>query len=241
MNQNILILLIALVTANLLLIAMAIVRTVIRRRRARLDGPPMDDDDEFGEAPDRVRLVGPEAEGRPALTRTDALTGLLMPSEWTRMVADEDARIHRYGHAATVVLIELEGLDRLVGALGREAGERILPAVADALSRNARGADHLARLGPSRFGVMLPETGEVEAVNFIERVREACDLWLESGAIALRLSIGWASSTADRSLSDAIALAQDRMYTELRRNARRALDLELEGPPPIHDISPSPA
>ena len=241
MNQNILILLIALVTANLLLIAMAIVRSVIRRRRARFEGPPIDDDDEFGEAVGGVRLVGPEAEGRPALTRTDAVTGLLMPAEWTRIVADEDARIHRYGHPATVVVIELEGLDRLVSALGREAGERILPAVADALGRNARGADHLARLGPSRFGVMLPETGEVEAVNYIERVREACDLWLESGAIALRLSIGWASSTADRSLGDAIALAQDRMYAELRRNTRQALDIELEGPPPIHDISPSPA
>jgi hypothetical protein len=43
---------------------------------------------------------------------------------------------------------------------------------------------------------------------------------------------------ADRSLSDAMTLAYERMYAELRRNTRRATDLEI-----AHDIegSPSPA
>jgi diguanylate cyclase (GGDEF)-like protein len=170
------------------------------------------------------------------------LTGLLLPTEWNRIVADEDARIGRYGHGATIVIIELEGLDRLINVLGREAGDRVLPAVSDALSRNARGADHLARLGPARFGILLPETGEVEAVNYVERVRQVCDLWLESGAISLRLAIGWASPTNETTLNDALGLATERMYTELRRSARRSADLEPEEVPP-HGIegSPSPA
>ena len=110
-----------------------------------------------------------------------------MREEWNRIVADEDARVNRYRHPATVVIIELDGFDRLVADLGPEAGDRVLPALADTLSRNARGADHLARLGPTRFGILLPETDEIEAINYVERVREACDLWLESGAIALHL------------------------------------------------------
>ena len=113
----------------------------------------------------------PVFEPMPPSSRTDPLTGALLPGEWNRILADEDARIHRYGRPATVVLVELDGLDRLVAILGQEAGDRILPAVADSLSRHARGADHIARLGPGRFGVLLPETGEVEAVNYVERVR----------------------------------------------------------------------
>ena len=160
----------------------------------------------------------------PAPSRADALTGLLMPGEWNRILGDEDARIRRYGRAATVVLVELDGIDRLIATLGQEAGDRVLPAVADALSRQARAADHLARLGPGRFGVLLIETGEVEAVNYVERVRSACELWLESGAVALRLAIGWASPPVDGTLGDAFATAEDRMFTELRRNARHAAD-----------------
>lgn len=240
MNQNIVILLIVLVTINVLLIAIALARSILRRRRERDSGtfvaalPPLNG----ASSP-----IAASPDGYPVLGRADGLTGLLVPGEWNRIIADEDARNTRYGHPATVAIIEIEGIDRLTAALGVGACDRILPAVADTLSRNARGADHLARLGPARFGVLLPETGEVEAINYIERVREACDLWLESGAVALSLAIGWASPTAELSLVDAVVLAHERMYAELRRDARRAADIAVDGVPPFRDIegSPSPA
>jgi hypothetical protein len=98
-------------------------------------------------------------------------------------------------------------------------------------------------LGPGRFGILLPETGEVEAVNNVERVGAVCELWLESGAIALRLAIGWASPAADTSLSDAFNEAQERMFAELRRSARRGSDGETDGQPPAAGLegAPSPA
>jgi diguanylate cyclase (GGDEF)-like protein len=244
LNQNVVLLLAALVAANALLIGAVVVRSYVRRRRLGADAPPPRVDiaqtlSSFRSSPPPDAMAVPGAPTR----RTDQLTGLLLPTEWNRIVADEDSRIGRYGRPATIVIIELEGVDRLTGVLGQEAGDRILPAVADTLSRNARGADHLARLGPARFGILLPETGEVEAVNYVERVRSACDLWLESGAIALRLAIGWASPTTESTLADALTLATDRMYMELRRSARRATDLEPEGFPTLQDIegSPSPA
>lgn len=247
MNQNIINLVIVLVAANVVLIAVAIFRSMRLRRRQRAVGPQR--------VANQLRSVA--ALGEPLLpaaptattnghstpSRTDPLTGLLLTWEWNRIVADEDARNHRYGRPATVVILELDGFERLVAGLGSLAGDRVLPAVADTLSRNARGADHLARLGPARFGILLPETGEVEAVNYVERVRQACDLWLESGAIALRLAIGWASPAPDASLSDAVVLAQNRMYAELHRNARRDGDLELDETGSVSDAkgSPSPA
>ena len=245
MNQNIINLVIVLVAANVALIAVAIFRSMRLHRRQRAAGPQR--------VADQLRTVATLGEpvmpapaatnGQSTPSRTDPLTGLLLPWEWNRIVADEDARNHRYGRPATVVIVELDGLERLAAALGSLAGDRVLPALADALSRNARGADHLARLGPARFGILLPETGEVEAVNYVERVRQACDLWLESGAIALRLAIGWASPAPDSSLSDAVVLAQNRMYAELHRNARHDGDLELDETGSLPDAkgSPSPA
>ena len=244
MNQNIINLIIVLVAANVVLIAVAILRSMRQRRRQRAEGPKRVANQlraaaALGDPPPPV----PAANGQSMPSRSDPLTGLLLPWEWNRIVADEDARNHRYGRPATVVILELDGFERLVAGLGNLAGDRVLPAIADTLSRNARGADHLARLGPARFGILLPETGEVEAVNYVERVRQACDLWLESGAIALRLAIGWASPAPDANLSDAVVLAQDRMYAELHRNARRDGDLDLDETGPLPDAkgSPSPA
>jgi diguanylate cyclase (GGDEF)-like protein len=152
----------------------------------------------------------------------DGLTGLLDQPAFLRLIVTEDARVQRYPRPATVVVVELDGLDRLTERLGPAAADRIVPALADTLRRLARRPDQVARLAPGRFAILLPETDEIAAINYVERVRRACELWLESGAIALRLAAGWASTTGDPSLADAMRLATERMYVELRRQARRA-------------------
>jgi len=158
----------------------------------------------------------------PPTGGVDELTGLLDLPSFTRLVAAEDLRVQRYHRPATIVIFELDGLDRLIDRLGPEAADRVVPALADTMRRLARVTDQLARLAPGRFGVLLPETDEIAAINYVERVRRACELWLESGAIALSLAAGWAGTAGDPTLLEALRLATDRMYIELRREARKA-------------------
>ena len=166
----------------------------------------------------------PESSAIDPNAGVDTLTGLMGPGAFTRLVVAEDIRIQRYHRPATIVIFELGGLDRLVDRLGADAADRVVPALADTMRRLARDVDHVARLAPGRFGVLLPETDEVAAINYVERVRRACELWLESGAIALSLAVGWAGTTGDPTLPEVQRLATDRMYTELRREARKAVD-----------------
>ena len=168
-----------------------------------------------------ARMTDPTHYPEPATTNSlDAPPGVLDGPAWSRILGDEAARIKRYHRPATVVMIELDGLDRFVERLGHDAGDRIVPAVADTIRRLARDADHVARLGPGRFGILLPETDEVAAINYVERVRRSCELWLESGAIAMRLAIGWAGTAGDPDLAEVQRIATERMFTELRRGAR---------------------
>ncbi len=190
-----------------------------RHEDAFPDRSPVDGDETAVEASDTPEA--PEIDANPGV---DELTGLMGPGAFTRLVVAEDVRIQRYHRPATVVIFELGGLDRLIDRLGADAADRVVPALADTMRRLARDVDHVARLAPGRFGVLLPETDEVAAINYVERVRRACELWLESGAIALSLAVGWAGTTGDPTLLEAQRVATDRMYVELRREARKAVD-----------------
>jgi diguanylate cyclase (GGDEF)-like protein len=182
--------------------------------------------------PGRAHAAGAPVNGAGAPAKPNPAAEVLSPTGWGRILADEDARVRRYRRPATVVMIDVDGLDRLILRLGDGAADRLLPAVADTIRRLAREADHVARLDRGRFGVLLPETDQIQAIHYVERVRRACDLWLESGAVSLRLAIGWASASGDDTLLDAARIANERMYGEIHHNARRVADLvtaDLEG------------
>lgn len=154
----------------------------------------------------------------------DALTGLLDAPAFDEALSHEGAREQRYGHPATVIVFELDGLAKLVDRLGPGAGDRIETALGFAIKRLARRADYVARLERGRYAALLPETDEVAAINCVERIRSVCDPWLESVAIAMRLAIGWASPSGDAGLTGAVLVATDRMRAELRRNLRQVGD-----------------
>jgi GGDEF domain-containing protein len=87
------------------------------------------------------------------------------------------------------------------------------------MQRTARRTDRVAHVGSGRFLVLLPETDEIQAINYVERVRGECERWLEAGAVALHVSMGWASPSAVGELDTALRTAEERMYAERRRSA----------------------
>jgi len=146
----------------------------------------------------------------------DPLTGLEGPASWSRIVEIENARLLRYRRPAAVVMAEVEGLQRLAERLGDEPADRLLPVIADALRREARSSDWVARLGSGRFAVFLAETDEIQAINYVERIRVSCEPWLASSAVPLRLAIGWSSPSASTDLEHAIGDAEARMHVDRR-------------------------
>ncbi len=150
----------------------------------------------------------------------DDETGLDSRAAWDRVLAEENARYVRYRRPVGIVVAELDGLNRFEAQFGGEAARRILGAVGDAMRRTARRTDHVAHAGEGRFLVLLPETDEIQAINYVERVRGECERWLEAGAVALHVSLGWASPSAVGELDSAQRTAEERMYAERRRQGR---------------------
>ncbi|MCJ7711906.1 MAG: GGDEF domain-containing protein, partial [Chloroflexi bacterium] len=182
----------------------------------------------------------PEIQPAPPSTDRDMLTGLDDEAAWDRRVADETARVRRYPRPVTIVRLELDGLERLTGLLGEEAGDRLLRAMADTVRRLARDTDHVARLGQGGFAFLMPETSAEEAVGYVERVSRACELWLESGAIAVRLAVGWAATVGDVGLPDIQRIATERMHGGQLHDTRRAGAVAAQGSVPTAPVADVP-
>ncbi len=147
----------------------------------------------------------------------DPLTGLDGPDAWQSALVAEVARSTRYSRAMTVVVLEIEGVMELGEDLGEEVGRHILHEAAQALRRESRTTDTLYRVGVTRFGALLPETDEVAAINYVERVREGVLPRLPMNGAGLRLSFGWASPVAGESADRLVRRADHRMISELLR------------------------
>jgi GGDEF domain-containing protein len=93
----------------------------------------------------------------------------------------------------------------------------MLREAAQALRRASRTSDLVFRVGVTRLGVVLTETDEVAAVNYVERVRESVLPRLPMLGEALRLSFGWASPAPGESAAVLVRRADHRMIGELLR------------------------
>jgi len=157
-----------------------------------------------------VSLSVPEPSGW-----SDPQTGTDGPRLWDRLMISESARVRRYKRPATVVLVEVIGIDGLARLWGPRVAEHALAAAARILAKEIRTSDHIARLERLRFGVLLTETTEIAAINFVERARASCERDLQVATEVVNVAFGWASPPKNGDLSDAMALAAERLAAEI--------------------------
>lgn len=144
----------------------------------------------------------------------DAASGLPGPVFWRTILAAESARSARYRRPATVVLAELVGLDRLAERWGDDVARQAVVTVARVLRAGGRTSDYVARLDAARFGMILTETDEVAAINYVERARERCERELRAAAEGVRVAFGWASPSGSSTLMAAADQAETRLRAE---------------------------
>jgi diguanylate cyclase (GGDEF)-like protein/putative nucleotidyltransferase with HDIG domain len=142
----------------------------------------------------------------------DPLTGAYNRRFFLEAVGKELARTRRYGAPASLVLIDIDDFKAVNDSLGHPAGDQVLCRLAEIVAGAVRPMDTFARLGGEEFGLLLPETAQVEALLVADRIR---------------LAVGRAELVEDRrvTVSAGVATApEDGLeLTELHRRADAAL------------------
>ncbi|HEY5628298.1 MAG TPA: GGDEF domain-containing protein [Candidatus Limnocylindrales bacterium] len=145
---------------------------------------------------------------------TDALTGLEGPEFWRQAVISEVARATRYKRPMTVVILDVDGMADIPPIWGPEVAHHTLRETAQCLRRMARTSDQLARIGPCRFGILLTETDEIAAINFVERIRAAGPVSVPRTADLVRFVFGWASPKSGDAPEAVVRRAEARMASD---------------------------
>jgi diguanylate cyclase (GGDEF)-like protein len=120
----------------------------------------------------------------------DGLTGVANHRRLLEIL-DYEMQRHRYlDKWLSLLLIDVEGLDRINRSYGRQYGNHILAKLAGLLQETVRPIDSVARCGMDEFAVVLPETDDEEASELAERVRERMlSVGFAGGAVGLTVGV----------------------------------------------------
>lgn len=100
---------------------------------------------------------------------TDTKTGLLNASAWQELAQRELVRSQHTDSPCALLLLDLDHFKRVNDTLGHLAGDAALRAIGDALKRELRGYDAVARFGGEEFVVLLNDLNLEAAVLVAER------------------------------------------------------------------------
>jgi diguanylate cyclase (GGDEF)-like protein len=153
------------------------------------------------EATRSAELAAREAE-------TDAMTGLYNRRGWNRLLTAEEDKCRRYGHSATVLAIDLNGLKTMNDSRGHTEGDKLICRAAQLIRASARSSDVVARTGGDEFAVLAAECDEWHARQLRLRIKNA----LSKGSVSA--SVGYALRKPSAGLHSAWEQADFAMYSE---------------------------
>ena len=127
-----------------------------------------------------------QAERARALSRCDALTGLLTTRAFYEVVEAERRTAARTGQPLTLAYLDVDDFKSVNDRHGHTAGDEVLRSIAQVLRTTVREVDAVGRLGGDEFAVVMPGTDADGAAHLLdrvlERVAEVGDTGLSVGA-----------------------------------------------------------
>ncbi len=161
------------------------------------------------------------------LAMIDPLTGVYNRRTMAELAARVVSSAQRNRQQLAVLALDVDHFKRINDEFGHDAGDQALCAIVDLVRSELRSDDVVSRLGGEEFVVVLPNTGEAQARDLAERIRNrvAGSGFMVAGWPApLRVSIGVAALSASISAFEPLLHAADRaLYTAKRAGRNRVV------------------
>lgn len=176
------------------------------------------------------KLVDAADDGRRIVETSDVPSsrdGLTQAYNRRHLIEQIDRELQRGEHPGqplALVMLDVDGLQRINDAHGHPAGDEVLRALVSLVGRHLRPGDVLARYGGDELALLLPGTGLPAATGLAEAIRAdvaAHGFSGEGRTISLTLSAGVAQASHDtRVAADLIRSADHKLYAAKLRGRR---------------------
>lgn len=187
----------------------------------------------------RIRELEGQLEHLSTAAREDPLTGLLNRRGFDDAFEVETAREERTGAAMCLALLDVDNFKRLNDLLGHQTGDRALEHLADVIRDALRPTDVVARYGGEEFVIVLPATGEDEAVAIVQRVQRELTrrfFLANNEKVLITFSAGVAGRGAGESRESLIERADKALYQAKALGRNR---VQAAGPAPAQVAPPA--
>jgi diguanylate cyclase (GGDEF)-like protein len=149
------------------------------------------------------------------LATTDPLTGLANYRGLLAILEAEMKRSSRTERSFALLFFDLDNLKGINDRRGHLVGNRALCRLAESIQSTCRAIDTPARFGGDEFVVILPETGEAEALMVAQRART--HLAADSERPALSTSVGVALFPRDGDTAEQLLGTADRALYGMKK------------------------
>jgi diguanylate cyclase (GGDEF)-like protein len=169
-------------------------------------------------------LVTIQRERLETYSQRDPLTGVGNYRGLRERLRYEIVRHERHRRAFGVLLLDLDRFKLINDRYGHLEGDRLLRAVARALTKVVRDQDTVARQGGDEFSVLLPETGEQGAAIVAAKIDAALREIVVAGA-PVTAAVGLAIFPHDsRTPESLLAIADERQRAAKQAGRARQHD-----------------
>jgi diguanylate cyclase (GGDEF)-like protein len=163
-------------------------------------------------AVDKVEVLAQEVYNLAVL---DSLTGAYNRRYAEQRLITEIARTQRHRLPLTLILFDLDEFKQVNDKYGHGAGDCVLKAFADRLTKSTRGSDLAARYGGDEFLAILPEC-KPEDVQYILKRLDGLTVNAGGAMLPVSYSAGWANYLPGESAEELLKRVDADLYANKR-------------------------
>lgn len=156
------------------------------------------------------------------MSLTDDLTEVGNRRNFDVRIREEINRSTRFGHAFSLLLLDIDSFKRFNDDFGHLSGDAALRGLGSLMRSMSREGDVPCRIGGEEFAFILPETAKADGLAFAERIRRGVEesLIAPDRTRTLTVSIGLAAFPDDGKTQEDLLRAADEALYQSKHDGR---------------------